>query len=313
MTQTKPHIYFNSSMDSADDWRAALATQFDDFTYSVGEEVSDPGSVDVAIVWTLPDAGLERFTNLRAILSLGAGVNQLDPKRLPAQVPLARLVDDGLTRMMVDYAKTAVFRYHRKFHILERRTRERSWIYIPPTLTSETSVGILGLGELGSEIALALRAEGFDVFGWSRTAKQLDGVDSFTGKDGLASVVRCSDIVLNILPLTEETHHILSRDLFAHFRDGTFLINMGRGKHLVDADLLEAIKSGKVGAATLDVATVEPLPEDHPFWNHPDILITPHVAGTSIPGTAVVNIAANIRKALAGEPLNQQVDRARGY
>ena len=313
MTQRIPHIYFNSSMDSADDWREALATQFDDFTYSVGEHVDDPGSVDVAIVWTLPDAGLERFTNLRAILSLGAGVNQLDPKRLPPHVPLARLVDDGLTRMMIDYAKTAVYRYHRKFHLFERRMRNRDWIYVPPTLTSATSVGILGLGELGAEIAMALRHENFKVLGWSRTAKHLQGVEALTGAAGLAAVVRGSDIVINMLPLTAETRNILSRDLFAQFRDGSYLINMGRGAHLVDADLLEALASGKIAAATLDVQTVEPLPFDHPFWNHSDILVTPHVAGTSIPINAVVNIAGNIRRALAGDRLSQQVDRARGY
>ncbi len=313
MAKIKPHIYFNSSMDSADDWRDALATEFDDFKFSIGEDVDDPDSVDVAIVWTLPERGLERFVNLRAILSLGAGVNQLDPKRLPSQVPLARLVDEGLTRMMVDYAKTAVYRYHRQFHVFERRTRDRSWIYIPPTLTSARSVGILGLGELGAEIALAMRAEGFNVFGWSRTPKHLQGVETDTGRDGLASVVRRSDIIINILPLTDETRHILSRDLFDHCRDGTYLINMGRGMHVLEADLLEALEAGKIAAATLDVSTVEPLPHGHPFWNHPDILITPHVAGTCIPMTAVANIASNIRKAIAGERLSQQVDRARGY
>jgi glyoxylate/hydroxypyruvate reductase A len=313
MSRNKPHIYFNSTMDSADDWRAALATQFDDFEYSVGEHVDDPETVDVAIVWTLPDAGLERFTNLRAILSLGAGVNQLDPKRLPAHVPLARLVDDGLTRMMIDYAKTAVYRYHRKFHLFERRMQDREWTYVPPTLTQATSVGILGLGELGAQIALALHAEGFEVTGWSRTEKELPGIKTYTGAQGLDAMLGHSDTLINILPLTEETQHILSNELFAKCREGAYLINMGRGRHLADADLLAALASGKIAAATLDVSTIEPLPRDHPFWKHPDILITPHVAGTSIPNNAVVNIAANVRKALAGERLAQQVDRDRGY
>jgi glyoxylate/hydroxypyruvate reductase A len=313
MSQLKPHVYFNSSMDSADDWRDALATEFKEFKFSVGDDVEDPDSVDVAIVWTLPEMGFEQFTNLRAILSLGAGVNQLDPKRLPANVPLARLVDATLTRMMVDYAKTAVYRYHRKFHLFERRSRQSSWIYIPPTLTDTTSVGILGLGELGAEIALALRLEGFEVLGWSRTPKALDGIETFTGRDGLQTMVGRSEIVINILPLTEETRNIFSRDLFQYFRECAYFINMGRGMHVVEADLLEAIEAGRVEAATLDVSTVEPLPDDHPFWNHPDILITPHVAGTSIPMTAVPCIAENIRRALAGARLSQQVDRERGY
>jgi glyoxylate/hydroxypyruvate reductase A len=313
MTPIRPHIYFNSEMDSADEWREALASQFEDFKFSVGDEVDDPESVDVAMVWTLPDGGLERFVNLRAILSLGAGINQLDPQRLPKQVPLARLVDASLTRTMVDYAKAAVYRYHRRFHIFERQSRDRRWTYIPPTLTADTSVGVLGLGEIGREIAFAMRREGFSVCGWSRSPKQLENIETYTGHDGLTAMVGACAIVINVLPLTSETRHILSRELFAHFGDGTCLINLGRGTHLVEDDLLDAIDTGRVEGATLDVASIEPLPDAHPFWNHPNILITPHVAGGSIPMTAVVNIAANIRKAMAGERLSQQVDIERGY
>src|ERR1700694_3483078 len=313
MTPIRPHIYFNSEMDSADEWREALASQFEDFKFSVGDKVDDPESVDVAMVWTLPDGGLERFVNLRAILSLGAGINQLDPQRLPKQVPLARLVDASLTRTMVDYAKAAVYRYHRRFHIFERQSRDRRWTYIPPTLTADTSVGVLGLGEIGREIAFAMRREGFNVCGWSRSLKQLENVETYTGRDGLTAMVGRCAIVINVLPLTNETRHILSRELFAHFGDGTCLINLGRGTHLVEDDLLDAIDTGRVEGATLDVASIEPLPDAHPFWNHPNILITPHVAGGSIPMTAVVNIAANIRKAMAGERLSQQVDIERGY
>jgi len=309
----KPHIYFNSHLDSPEEWRDALAAQFEEFEFSVGEEVAAPETVDVAILWLLPEGGLERFVNLRAILSLGAGINQLDPERLPAHVPLARLVDDSLTRMMVDYARLAVYRHHRKFHLFEQRSRERLWIYMPPTLTGTTTVGILGLGELGAEIALGLRHEGFNVLGWSRTAKQLPGVATSTGREGLVAMLEACDIVVNVLPLTAETRHILDRDLFAHFKRGSCLVNMGRGPHVVDADLLDAIDAGIIEAATLDVFTVEPLPEAHPFWSHPQILITAHAAGTSLPATAAVTIAANIRRAMAGEPLSQQVDRARGY
>jgi glyoxylate/hydroxypyruvate reductase A len=197
-------------------------------------------------------------------------------------------------------------------HGIDNKARYK-WAFIPPTLTADTSVGILGLGELGREIALALKREGFDVRGWSRTPKQLEGVITYTGPDGIVSVVGCSDIVLNVLPLTDQTRHILSRDLFAEFRDGTCLINMGRGMHLVESDLLDAIASGKVQAATLDVASVEPLPPTHPFWNHRSILITPHVAGISTPMTAAATIAVNIRRAMVGERLLHQVDLDRGH
>jgi glyoxylate/hydroxypyruvate reductase len=313
MVRIKPNIFFHSNIDSPDEWRAALATQFEEFAFSVNSDVDDPRSVDIALIWNLPDGGLERFTNLRAILSLGAGIDQLEPERLPKHVPIARLVDASLTRTMVDYARTAVYRHHRRFHIFERQSRDCKWTFIPPTLTGNTSVGILGLGELGLEIALALQREGFDVHGWSRTQKQIENVTTYTGRDGLKIMVGCSDVVLNVLPLTDETRHILSRDLFTQFRDGTCLINMGRGMHLVEADLLDAIDRGKVEAATLDVASVEPLPPTHPFWNHPSILITPHVAGISMPMTAVAKIAVNIRKAMVGERLLQQVDLVRGH
>jgi glyoxylate/hydroxypyruvate reductase A len=313
MGQLKPHIFFHSNIDSPDEWRAALATEFEDFTFSVGSGCASPESVDVALIWTLPDDGLERFVNLRAVLSLGAGIDQLDLGRLPTHVPVARLVDASLTRTMVEYAKTAVYRYHRRFHVFERQSRDRKWTFISPTVSADTSVGILGLGEIGREIALALQREGFAVHGWSRTAKQLEGATTYTGRDGLKRMVGRSNIVLNVLPLTEETRHILCRDLFAQFKDGACLINMGRGAHLVESDLLDAIASGKIDAATLDVASVEPLPRSHPFWNHPDILITPHVAGISMPITAVATIAANIRRAMAGERLLQQVDSDRAH
>jgi glyoxylate/hydroxypyruvate reductase A len=311
--QLKPHIFFHSNIDSPDEWRAALATEFEDFTFSVGREIASPESVDVALIWTLPDDGLERFVNLRAILSLGAGIDQLDLGRLPKHVPIARLVDASLTRTMVEYAKTAVYRYHRRFHVFERQSRNCQWTFIPPTVSAATSIGVLGLGEIGREIALALQHEGFAVHGWSRTPKKLEGVTTHTGRDGLTRMVGSSNIVLNVLPLTEETRHMLCRDLFAQFKDGACLINMGRGAHLVESDLLDAIASGKIDAATLDVAAVEPLPRSHPFWNHPGILITPHVAGTSVPMAAVVTIAANIRRAMAGECLLHQVDSDRAH
>src|SRR6202022_381585 len=219
----------------------------------------------------------------------------------------------SLTRTMVDYAKTAVYRYHRRFHEFERLARRSEWKFIPPTLTRDTSVALLGLGELGREIAGDLRREGFRVLGWSRTPKQMDDIQTYTGRDGLASMVAESDIIINVLPLTDDTRHILCRELFSHCRRGACLINIGRGLHLVEADLLEAIDEKIIADATLDVGTVEPIPPAHPFWNHPHILITPHVAGLSMPETASKAIAENIRKAMAGERLLHQVDLGRGY
>jgi glyoxylate/hydroxypyruvate reductase A len=309
----KPNIFFHSEIDSAEGWRAALATQFEEFRFSTLESLEHPEAVDIALIWTVPDGGLRRFRNLRAILSLGAGINQLDLNEIPPRIPLARLVDASLARTMTDYAKAAVYRYHRRFDVFEQYAREAKWRFMPATLTRETVVGVLGLGEIGREIALALHHEGFHILGWSRTSKCLDGVQSYAGRDGLHRMVGECHILINVLPLTSETRHILSNQIFSRCRAGMQLINMGRGLHLVETDLLEALKSGKIAGATLDVATVEPLPREHPFWSHPRILITPHVAGTSIPMLAVRNIAANIRRALKGDALMNEVDVLRGY
>jgi glyoxylate/hydroxypyruvate reductase A len=309
----KPHIYFNSNIDSPEEWRAALSQHFPNMKYSVGEVCEEPESVDVALVWKLPNRGLSAFKNLKAVLSLGAGINQLDPDKLPKDVPLARLVDDSLTQTMIEYAKAATFRYHRKFHLFERQSREAQWTFLPATLAQETSVGILGLGELGGAIAKALAGEGFEVSGWSRTPKDVDDIATYSGKGGLSDMLASSDIVINVLPLTDDTRSILSREFFAQCKRGACLINMGRGHHLVDADLLAAIDAGQIQAATLDVAIVEPLPPAHPFWGHPAVLVTPHVAGISTPETASIAVAQNIRRALNGERLAQQVDFSRGY
>lgn len=308
----RPHIFFSSELDSAQAWQEALAAEFDELTFSTSSQVDHPDSVDIALVWKVPKEGLEQFKNLKAILSLGAGINQLDPQRLPAGVPLARLVDQTLKRTMVEYAKAAVFRYHRNFDVFEQESRLGTWRFMPPNLAEQTSVGVLGLGELGGAIATALKQDGFDVHGWSRTRKQLPGICCHIGNDGLEAVARRSSILINVLPLTSDTGGILSRKLFDQCR-GARLINMGRGSHLVETDLLEALETEHLTGATLDVTSIEPLPTKHPFWNNPHILITPHVAGLSSPATAAQVVAANIRRALAGEPLLNEVRQARGY
>lgn len=308
-----PHIFFNSALDSASDWHHWLSAELGEIIFSVDDDCHDKSDVDVALLWTPPGSGLERMTGLKAILSLGAGVDQLMLGSLPGDVPLARLVDTSLTRHMVEYAKACVFRYHRRLHVFERNSRERQWHWSPPRLTSACVIGLLGLGRLGEAIALALTQEGFDVHGWSITPKQLPGVKSHVGESGLNQLMAASDIVINVLPLTKSTRFILSKSLFELVRKPVCLINMGRGDHLVETDLLDALDKGLVQAATLDVMSVEPMPVDHAFWNHPDILITPHVAGLPSPQSAVNQVAENIRRALRAEPLLNPVYCARGY
>ena len=308
-----PHIFFNSALDSASDWHHWLSAELGEIIFSVDDDCHDQRDVDIALLWTPPKFGLEGMTGLKAIPSLGAGVDQLMLGSLPAGVPLARLVDASLTRHMVEYAKACVFRYHRRLHVFERNSREGRWEWSEPTLTGACVIGVLGLGQLGEAIALALTQEGFEVHGWSTTPKQLREVNAHVGASGLEQVMAISDIVINVLPLTESTRSILSRPLFELVRKPLCLINMGRGDHLVEPDLLDALDRGLVQAATLDVMSVEPMPADHAFWNHPNILITPHVAGLPSAQSAVRQVAENVRRAMRAEPLLNPVYSARGY
>ena len=306
-------LLFLSPDDPAEAWRAELQARMPELDVRIWPKVGDPAQIDVALVWRPPPGELARYPNLRAILSLGAGIDGLiaDPD-LP-DVPIARMVDPSLTRTMTEYVLLAVLRHHREFDRFERAQRAREWAYAFPPQASERRVGVMGLGELGGAAARQLVAHGFQVLGWSRTPKALDGVVSYAGRSELHNFLHRTDILVCMLPLTAETVGILDAATFAALPHGAYVINVARGQHLVEADLIEALDSGHLGGATLDVFREEPLPQGSPLWSHPKMLITPHVASYSVPATAADGVVANIRRALAGEPLLHQVDRARGY
>jgi glyoxylate/hydroxypyruvate reductase A len=247
-------------------------------------------------------------------LSLGAGIDQLDLSVLPRSVPLARLKDPELTKAMRQYCQLAVLRYHRDFHLYERFSQAGGpWRFRLPKPTSATRVGVLGLGELGGAVARDLVDLGFRVSGWTRNEKRIPGVQCFSGPNRLFDIAGQSDILINLLPLTADTDSILDRRLFEVMPMGSYLINVGRGRHLVEADLLAALESGQIGGATLDVFRNEPLPADHPFWRNPRVLITPHVATAANPQTAALQVVENIHRAMRGDTLVNQVDLSRGY
>jgi glyoxylate/hydroxypyruvate reductase A len=231
----------------------------------------------------------------------------------PPAVRVARLVDSGLTGMMTEYALFAALRYARNIDVHERAQRAATWDYVMPVGVGAFPVGVMGLGVIGGATALRLAANGFPVRGWARSPKTLDGIRCFSGAAELPEFLAGTRALINLLPLTAQTEHILDAKLFAMLPKGAFVINIGRGAHLVDADLLAALDSGHLAGATLDVFKPEPLPSDHPFWKHPRILMTPHVAGSGDPDSAARLVAENIRRARRGEPLLNEVDRARGY
>ncbi len=252
------------------------------------------------------------FTRCKAVLNLWAGVEDIAPNPTLTQ-PLARMVDEGLTRGMVEWVTGHVLRHHLGMdtHILKQDGTWRPET-VPP-LARDRRVTVLGLGALGAACAQALAQLGFDVAGWSRSPKQIDGIDCRSGEAGLEAVLRRADILVLLLPLTPETENLLDAQRIGWLPEGAVIVNPGRGALIDDAALLAALEAGALGHATLDVFRTEPLPADHPYWAHPRVTVTPHIASTTREDTAAEVIAENVRRGEAGEPFLHLVDRSRGY
>lgn len=274
----------------------------------------DHAPEDVDYIVYAPNRALtdfSRFTRCKAVLSLWAGVETIAPNATLTQ-PLARLVDTGLTQGMVEWVTGHVLRHHLGMdrHI---NNQSRTWTHIVPPLASERKVTILGLGELGSACARSLAALGFEVTGWSQSRKEIVGVRCLGGSEELPLALGTAEILVLLLPLTAQTENLLDQQRLALLPQGATVINPGRGGLIDDAALLAALENGRVGHATLDVFRIEPLPQDHPYWSHPNVTVTPHIASATRPVTAAAQIAENIRRGEAGLPLLNLVDRARGY
>lgn len=273
---------------------------------------ASPEAVDYVVL--APNGPVEDFapfTRLKAALNLWAGVEEalLIPNLC---APLARMVDPGLTQGMVEWVSGHVLRHHLGMdaHVVNP---ERAWRPNAPPLAADRRVGVLGLGELGGACAVALTAFGFDVAGWSRTPRAVGGVATRHGEEGLEAVLRRSEILVLLLPLTPATEALMDARRLALLPPGAALLNPGRGGLVDDAALLAALDEGSLAHATLDTFREEPLPRDHPFWAHPRVTVTPHIASATRPETASRAVAENVRRGEAGEPFLHLVDRARGY
>jgi glyoxylate/hydroxypyruvate reductase A len=307
-------LLFRSTVDSSARWRAQLTRLTSELEVRVWPEIGNPAEIDYALVWRPEPGFLASLPNLKLILSLGAGVDHLlgDPQ-LPRHIPIVRLVDPHMTDAMSEYVVLQVLRLHRRD--LDYRAQQEAgvWRELDQQNAGERRVGILGLGELGQDAAKKLTALGFDVAGWSRSEKHVAGIASYAGAAGLAPLLGRSEIVVCLLPLTTETERILNASTLALLPKGAALVNAARGAHLVEDDLLAALASGQVSAAVLDVFREEPLTTDHPFWHHPRVIVTPHVAAFTNPTTAAPIILDNIRRFEDGRPLLNRIDPARGY
>lgn len=307
-------LIFHSSIKRDDWWRAEMAKHVPDLEMRFHPNVGDPDDIEFALCFNMPKGELAKFKNLKAIFSLGAGVDHFfkDPT-FPSGVPLARVVDDELSARMTEYVAQHVLNHHRDQLTYDHQQRAKIWkVYHPPAATSR-KVGILGLGALGSHAAHTLNLLGFQVSGWSRSQKTVEGVTSYFGADQLGTFLAETEILVCLLPLTDETKGILNTDLFAQLPKGASIINPGRGPHLIENDLVAALDSGHLSSATLDVFTEEPLQTESPLWDHPRIRITPHVASIAAPDRVATLVAQNIIRARKGEPLLNQVDVTKGY
>lgn len=307
-------LVFSSPSDDAALWRGHLADAGAAIDIRTAPEIGDPNEVAYALVWKPPAGWLAQFPNLAGIFSLGAGVDHLlsDPS-LPPNVPLVRVVDPSLTTSMSEYIVLHTLRHHRRQRAFDLAQRERAWrpLAVPPA--RDVRVGLLGLGVLGSAAAQMLRPFGYDLAGWSRTQKSIDGIACHTGAEGLDQVLARSDILICLLPLTPETRHLLNADRLALLPKGASIINAARGDHVVEVDLLAALDRGHLSEATLDVFAEEPLPADSSFWDHPRVTVTPHVAALTDPRFVAETVVAGIKRIEAGRLPEHCVERARGY
>ncbi len=306
-------ILFASAFDDADAWRSALLAELPDAAFHVHPEMPDPAAITTAIVWR-PEQGLfAPLTGLRLIVNLGAGVDSLLARDDLPDVPIVRLSDPGMVSLMTSYVLFAVIRYARDIDKFEEAQRQGEWRYIHPRALSSVKVGVLGMGELGAAAAKALAGLGFDVLGWSRSAKEVPGVTCSHGLDTLDALLGAVEILVIMLPLTPETRGLMSAQRLRRMRPGAKLINAARGAVVDEDALIATLADGHLGGATLDVFMKEPLPPESPLWTMPNVLITPHLASITVPEDAARDVAESIRRIARGEPPLHAVDPYRGY
>ena len=282
-----------------------------------GADISEwqPGAAqaDYAVVWKPPQALLDEQRALKALFVTGAGVDALLQLQMPPGLPVVRLDDAGMSVQMAEYVCHAVIRHFRELEGYEADMQAGKWSFRKPRSRLDYPVGVLGLGVLGERVARAVAQFDFPVNGWSRSPKHIAGVRSFHGADQLDAFLAATRIVVCLLPLTSETANLLNARRLACLRRGAYLINVARGAHVVDADLIAALDSGQLAGATLDVFRTEPLPKGHPFWQHPQITLTPHASARTLRSESIAQIARKIESLQRGEAVAGLVDVQRGY
>lgn len=307
------HIVYKSEPERGQLWQRWLAQYAPDIKLHIWPETGEPNQVDALIAWQPPADIAACFPNLKLLFSVGAGADQFDLTALPPDLPVIRMIEPGLKQGMVEYVTFSVLGLHRDMPRYFQQQRQQQWLAHSALPAAQRRVGVMGMGELGQAALRQLVALGFDCAGWSRTPRQCSGVRCWHGDDQLADFLAHSDILVCLLPLTATTHGILNSALFNQLPHGAALVQAGRGPQLNHDDLLLALESGQLRAAVIDVTDPEPLPPPHPFWRHPAIWLTPHIASQTQNESAIVALLDNLRRYQRGEPLHGLIDRSRGY
>ena len=294
-------------------WAKLFAQRAPELSFRLWPDVGDPADIRYLAAWQPPEDPARTLPNLEVVFSVGAGVDQFDLSSVPPHVPVVRMIEPGIVEGMVEYVTQAVLTVHRDLFDYRLQQQNKTWKELPVRAAASRRVGVLGLGVLGTAVLERLRLFGFACAGWSRSPRDIEGVECHAGIETLDAFLARTDILICLLPLTPATRGILNAQLFATLPRGASLIQTGRGPHLDQDALLAALDSGQLQNAILDVTDPEPLPADHPLWTHPRVRITPHIASATRPETAVEVVLDNLRRYRAGLPMLGQIDRSQGY
>lgn len=304
-------IIFNQK--PIDDWFDKLAELLPETKVEIYPEIENPNDVEFIVTWKPHVGYVNEFPNLKVVQSVGAGIDHLLHTPIPSTINITRIVDPALKHDMFEHVLTCVLTSIKNILPYYKAQLEKNWQPTSYKTIAETTVTILGLGEIGNDVATKFVNLGFTVKGWSNSSKNIEGVESFSGLNELENAISQTDFIINILPLTAQTEGILNEQFFEFCSDNTVLINVGRGGHLVENDLLTAIKNNKIKEAYLDVFIEEPLPENHPFWTNSQVYVTPHIASMTNANTALEQVADNYKRMKNEETLLNQVSMERGY
>ncbi|MFT5943022.1 MAG: glyoxylate/hydroxypyruvate reductase A [Sediminicola sp.] len=296
----------------ASQWKALLEKKSQDILiYDFGEE-HPKETITMALVWQHPKGSLKAYPNLKCVASMGAGVDFiLADSDVSKNIMITRVVDPMLANDMSEFVIACIFSYLKNLPFYGQQELQQRWTRMKYLQKKDVTIGVLGLGELGSTLAMDLQNMGFQVQGWANSKKE--AIQTFVGEKELPQFLASTSILICLLPLTKETKNILNKEFLSKLPKGAFVINVARGGHLVEKDLLDLVNSGHLSGASLDVFTEEPLPKDHPFWGHPKIQITPHIASVSSPSSIVPQILENYSRLTKGQPMINEVSVSKGY